>query len=273
MKRVKLSLNAPLRELPVVEKAGYDCIEPSNTDIMKMTPYDFLQAKKALQNSPVECTVVDNPIPCSVSFSDSSFDIRAWVDYLKLSAERAKSLGAVYWCFGNGASRMLPDDENERVKTMVTIYGAVCMCADIAKEAGMKVIVEPLGPSVTNYLNTVPETVAFVDELNRTNVTAMVDYRWEYEQRRPNSDLYQYADRIAHAHIDNPGTDYFSQKIRKVQSLDDGFDYTEFLDFIKSYSFRSILSIEANSFTDYEREVTEAIHFYRAHDIIPFRNI
>lgn len=271
MQKVKLSVNAPLDNLEVVERAGFDCIEPSNTDIAKMTPMRFQEHVWRLQDSPVDCKVIDNPIPCAVSFSSPEWDIQKWMDYLKLSAYRCAALGAEYWCFGNGGSRRLPEDEDGKVRTMVNMYAAVSASADIAKEYGVKVIVEPLGPSVTNYLCNLPETIAFVKELNRSNVFTMVDYRWEYEQNRPASDLYRYADMIVHAHIDNPGTDYLTQKIRKVQRLDDSFDYTPFLNFIKSDSFHGVVSIEANCFDDYERDLTQAIEFYKAHGIEPFR--
>lgn len=271
MMKVKLSMNAPLSRIPELERAGYDLIEPSNTDIAAMDSADFNAAAAALKSSKLACEVIDNPIPCSVSFSASDWDLGEWDSYLELSAKRAVELGAKFWCFGNGSSRVLPGtpEADERVKA--AFRAAVEKCADVAEKYGFSVIVEPLGPSVTNYLLTVSETADFVRSLGRSNVYTMVDYRWEYEQGRPVSELYDNAALIAHAHIDDPSTDYKNAKIRRVQSLSDGFDYSEFLDFIKSGSFTGAVSIEANTFTDFERDAAGAIEFYRHYGIEPVR--
>lgn len=269
MTNIKLSVNAPLKQIKTLEELGYNCIEPSNTDIMKMQPAEFEAYAKELDGSRISCMVIDNPIPCSVSFSSKEWDIDDWDEYLTLSAIRAKRLHAKYWCFGNGSSRFLPENPDEAQWTMIHFYGAVRRCCDIGAKYGIDVIVEPLGPSVTNYLMTVEDTVVFLNELDRPNAYTMIDYRWEQEQGRPISETEKYADRIVHAHIDNPGTDYKGQKIRKPQSRSDGFDYGEFMEFIKSDLFHGVVSIEANCYNDYGEDLREALEVYKAYGILP----
>lgn len=269
MERILLSVNAPLDRLEALRRAGYDCIEPSNTDLAAMGEAEFLAAAAALEASGLRCEVIDNPIPCSVSFAAPDWDTGTWVDYLRLSAERAERLGAKYWCFGNGASRVLPGGPEADARVRENFRAAVLLCADIAAEHGLAVIVEPLGPSVTNYLTTVAETAAYVRGLARENIFTMVDYRWEYEQARPVSELYDNAALIVHAHIDSPATDYNGQKIRRVPSADDGVDYGEFFGFIKSGAFRGVLSIEANSFDDFEGALAAAMVFYARCGLAP----
>lgn len=121
-------------------------------------------------------------------------------------------LGAKYWCFGNGTSRALPGEAEADARVMENFRAAVLLCADITSEHGISVIVEPLGPSVTNYLTSVAETAEYVRGLGRENIFTMVDYRWEHEQDRPISELYHNAELIVHAHIDSPATDYKRQK-------------------------------------------------------------
>lgn len=268
--RVKLSVNASLDRIPVLESAGYDLIEPSNTDIAAMGEGDFAAAVSALRESALACEVIDNPIPCSVNFSDPAWRLDDWEEYLRLSAGRAAALGARFWCFGNGASRFLPGQPEADERARANFREAVLRCADIAAEGGFGLIVEPLGPSVTNYLTTVAETAQFVRSLGRENVYTMVDYRWEYEQARPAADLYDNAPLIAHAHIDDPATDYKNLRQRRVQRLG-GLDYAPFLDFIKSERFTGALSIEANCFEDYERELAGAMDFYAHYGIAPLR--
>ena len=272
MKKVLLSMNASMDKLRAVKKAGFDCIEPSNTDLMEMSRESFDKAAEELKKSALKCTVIDNPIPCAVSFSDTEWNPDDWNEYLQESGKRAKKLRASYWCFGNGSSRMLPEDGRLSELTKKNFTETVLRCADTAAEYGLSVIVEPLGPSVTNYLQTVEETAEYVASLGRENIFTMVDYRWEYEQNRSVEDLYRYADRIVHAHLDNPGTDYLNKKERKIQSLNDGIDYTEFLDFVKSDCFNGIVSIEANCFEDYEREICDVMDFYAHYGIISYRN-
>lgn len=269
MKRIPLSVNAPLGNIKALERAGYDCIEPSNTDIAAMEEAEFLAAAAVLKASRLRCVVIDNPIPCSVSFAADDWVTGAWEDYLHLSANRAIRLGAKYWCFGNGTSRTLPGEPEADARVRANFRSSVLLCADMAAEYGLSVIVEPLGPSVTNYLTTVAETAEYVRGLGRENVFTMVDYRWEYEQSRRVSELYDNASLIVHAHIDSPATDYKGQKIRRVPSLEDGVDYAGFMDFIKSGVFHGVLSIEANSFSDYEAELDAAMKFYAFYGVGP----
>lgn len=266
MSKCRLSVNAPLERAQILKKIGFDYIEPSNTDLMQMSPVAFREAAEEVKERGLLCEVIDNPIPCSVNFSDPDWNIAKWHGYLQLSAKRAKTLGAKYWCFGNGTSRQLSEDR--KAETMAAFYEAAASCAEIGKRYGIGVIVEPLGPSVTNYLTSVEETVSFLDELAMENVYTMVDYRWEYEQGRPIEDLYKYANRIVHAHIDNPDTDYKNLKIRRVQTLQDGTDYKPFLTFVKSDAFSGVISIEANTFDDYETDLQKAMEFYRFHEMI-----
>lgn len=272
MKKIKLSINAPLSSIATVDRCGYDLIEPSNTDIAAMEEDEFAYAAAALEASSLSCEVIDNPIPCSVSFSSPDWNLERWDSYLGLSASRAVALGAKYWCFGNGSSRMLPDDKCAGEAVKANFRAAVEKCADIAERYGFSVIVEPLGPSVTNYLLSVDDAAGFVRSLGRDNVFTMVDYRWEYEQGRPVSDLYDNAELIVHAHIDNPATDYKNTKARRIQTLHDGFDYSGFLGFIKSEGYHGALSIEANTFDNFEREAAGAMDFYSYYGIEPMRN-
>lgn len=269
MKHIPLSVNAPLGNIKALERTGYDCIEPSNTDIAAMEEAEFLSAAESLEASRLRCVVIDNPIPCSVSFAAENWELASWEDYLRLSAKRAVRLGAKYWCFGNGTSRALPGEAEADARVMENFRAAVLLCADIASEHGISVIVEPLGPSVTNYLTSVAETAEYVRGLGRENIFTMVDYRWEHEQDRPISELYDNAELIVHAHIDSPATDYKRQKIRRVPSAADGVDYSGFFDFVKSGAFRGVMSIEANSFDDYEADLASALCFYARYGIAP----
>lgn len=265
MYKVKLSVNAPLKNSSILRRTGFSHIEPSNTDLMQMTSLDFEKAAEDMKENGLLCQVIDNPIPCSVSLSDPAWDIRKWMSYLKQSGIRAQALGAKYWCIGNGASRMLGDDP---ARVMNNFYEMVDVCAEVGGAYGLDMIVEPLGPSVTNYLLNLEETAAFVKEIGQKNVFTMVDYRWEYEQGRPIADLYRYAELIVHAHIDDPRTDYAGTKMRRPPASDDGVNYSPFLDFIKSDAFAGALSIEANTFDDYEGDLVKAMELYRANEIV-----
>ncbi|MBQ6621781.1 MAG: sugar phosphate isomerase/epimerase [Mogibacterium sp.] len=259
MSKVKLSVNAPLENAGILKAAGYNYIEPSNVVMSALRAYEFQVRLEEFQKTGVKCRVIDNPLPFVPSFSAPDWRITDWIAHLEISAKRAKALGAEYWCFGNGVSRALKDDKPRGISMY---YEAVKACREIGGEQGIKVIVEPLGPSVTNYLQTVEDVVAMIDEAGWKDVYTMVDYRWQQEQDRSIDELYRYADRIVHAHIDDPGTDYAGQKVRRVQKLNDGFDYTDFMEFIKSDSFSGIMSIEANTFDDYVADLKAAMELY-----------
>ena len=113
-----------------------------------------------------------------------------------------------------------------------------------------------------------PEAIALADELGVRNLKPFIDLRWFVDEKRPYDEIIKYADQIHHIHIDNPVTP-FPQ--RPIPRLTDNFNYTPFMEKLKEICYKGIISCEANTFTDFEKDLADLMAFFRHFDIGPYR--
>lgn len=265
---IPLGCFGSLSNLDCVAAAGYDQIELQNSEIISMDEERFLQAQAQLAASPVSCLVVNNPLPLELRIAEREFHADFYREHLQKGACRAAALGARFWNFGNGFARTLPAGQAQAKEKLMRVFDLV---AAAAQTYGLTVLLEPLAKSITNQWNTLDETIAFIENSPHKNLAAIADMRWQLEEKQNFNDLYRYAGKIVHAHIDYPGTDYAHKKIRVVPRLDDGYDYSEFLSFIRSGSYHGALSVEALTFQDYYQDICSAMELFHAHGLYSIR--
>lgn len=265
---IPLGCFGTIHNLDDIAAAGYDFIEMHNHELIEMDADQFSRAQARLEASPIFCLVVDNPLPLKLRIASPEFDIDFYAEYLKKGARRTAALGARYWNFGNGFARTIPTDDTKAKDKLMRVFD---LTACTAYEYGLQLLVEPLAKSITNQWNTLEETVAFIRSSTHPNLDTFVDMRWQLEERHNFDDLYCYADHIVHAHIDNPFTDYVHDKIRVVPRVNDGYDYSDFLSFIRSDYFHGALSIEALTFSNFYLDICSAMELFHAHKIYSMR--
>lgn len=123
------------------------------------------------------------------------------------------------------------------------------MFAEIAGNYDVEVILEPLGPMYSNYINSLPEAVRIIREVGVPNLFTMADLRHLVWAKEPLTDIVSYSDYIHHIHMDYP----ISYPARPFPNANDDFDYTEFLDVLKESGYQGTLTIEADIPEDWKR--------------------
>lgn len=237
-----------------ISEAGYDFAE---LDIPEM---------EALSESEYEklCTMVENcklsvltgarlfPIVEPLFFTDG-FNPAEFIPYLEKACKRTSMLGIQKIIFGNGKARSLgvPKDREKEpvfIEFLRTIAG-------IAQKYGQELILEPLGPKYSNYINTIPEAVNLIKKVNMPNVFTMADLRHIVGSKEPFDNLVDYISYIHHIHVDYP----ISHPERKYPRIDDGYNYTEFLAMLKKSGYNDTLTIEADIPDDWKSAYQQAI--------------
>ena len=250
-------------QIEMIAAAGYDCVEMFIWDVMSLDEGEFVTALQKLRNCPISCDVFTNPLPRNTLIADEGFDFDSCGEYVKRAVERASKAGVRYFVFGCGKNRKIPDDKDRKTSEEKNLK-VIAMVCDIAADAGIVVLLEPLGASVTNFALDIPEIVAYMEKIARPNLKTMVDYRWFLDSGRPFSELEIYANLIQHAHVDCT----FSRHPERVDpSLGDGCDYTPFFDALKKISYQGIVSVEANTFTDFDRDIRKGMELLTCHGI------
>ena len=146
-----------------------------------------------------------------------------WLPYLKSTCKQSAKLGIRKILFGNGKARWLIDENS--LEKEAAFIGFLRMLCDVAGEHGQEILIEPLGPKYSNYINTLPEAARVIDRANMPNLFAMADLRHFVWSKEPFEDIARYHAIVRHIHIDYP----LSFPERKYPSVHDDYDYGPFL--------------------------------------------
>ena len=246
------------KQIEAVEAFGYDCIELDLTEIAAMSEDQFTELRRRVEKSKLGFEVFSGLLPLSVRFHAPDFDEPFWLAHIATAAHRAAKLGAAMIPFGAGKCRSIPENCQDVPAAKAHVLHLVQKIADILRLEGLALVVEPLGPANSNYLNTIPETVDFIRAVDRPNCLAMCDLRHMFKMEEPFSNITACAEYIRHAHIDYPRGD-----ARLFPQETDGYDYTPYFQALRSAGYDAILTIEATAYTDFEKEAGTSLAYLR----------
>ena len=270
--KMRLSFFGFSKDIDAIAKAGFDCIEMHYREIVPMSDAEFNDLKHKLADSPLTAEVVNNPLPLDKQIISPDFSIGDYRTHLETGARRAAELGARYCNFGNGKTRSLPANASaaQTAAARKKICEAIKLVCDINAAYNITVILEPLSPVVSNFILSVSEAIALADELGLKNMKPFIDLRWFVDEKRPYSEIEKYADQIQHIHIDNPVLPFPE---RRIPRLSDNFDYAPFIETLKRICYKGIISCEANTFDDFEKDLNDFMAFFRHFDITSYRRV
>ena len=154
---------------------------------------------------------------------------------------------------GNGKARWL-QSETDREKEDIFIKSLRLM-AQTAEKNGQKLILEPLGPKYSNYINTVAQAVQLIKKVDAPNLYTMADLRHMVWAEEPFRDIEEYLPYIHHIHIDYP----LSYPERRYPSAEDDYDYSAFLNSLKQAGYQGTLTIEADIPADWNQAYRQAM--------------
>jgi sugar phosphate isomerase/epimerase len=120
--------------------------------------------------------------------------------------DRMQRAGIEVIGYGSGGSRWVPDGfDPDKARQQVADF--LHLCADLGEPRNVKVALEPYNTDDANLLNTVPDALALVKEIDRTHAKLMADF-FHMKLNGESFDALQDAGpHLIHAHIAEPGRD------------------------------------------------------------------
>lgn len=224
-----------------IKAAGFDYAELDLPEIEALPDAEFeaFCEKVKQENFPVLTGSRALPIAEPWFFTEQ-YSLDTWRDYIVNACTRAKKLGIQKIILGNGKARWLLDETSiQKERNFIELLS---LFSEICEENGIEMILEPLGPDYSNYINTLPEAVRVVKAAGNKNLFIMADMRHMVRGGEPYAHIAQCADYLHHFHIDNPET----FPARPWPSAEDGFDYAPFLKAIHAIAPDGTLTIEAD---------------------------
>lgn len=236
-----------------IRQAGFDYAELDLPELEALPEGEFSAFCDRVQKTGCPVLTGSRALPIADPwFFTEQFQATEYRDYLEHACRRAKMLGIEKVILGNGRARWLLDETSIRKESRFIDF--MRMFAEIAGEQGLEVILEPLGPKYSNYINTLPEAVRIIHEVSMPNLFTMADLRHMVWSKEPLKDIAACADYVHHIHIDYPA----SYPQRPFPKPEDDFDYTGFLDVLKKSGYQGTLTVEADIPQDWNRSYQDA---------------
>ncbi len=220
-----------LSRVTEAEGAGFDCVQPTVGFILDLQ-------KRRIKNPGVPFEVSPVPLPADVRVTERGFNLYAWMEDLKKSLQGLSDLGCKKLAWSEGRARLLPlegDRSGAKEQAMQFLY----MLCDAAAEKGMTVLIEPLGPRRTNFLNTLDEIRDFLPRVGKENLSAMISLRELEATGLTLASLPAYKDLIAHVQMENPLS---PQGARTCPRASDGYDYRSFLGALETIGYSGVIT-------------------------------
>lgn len=237
-----------------IRLAGFDYAELDIPEIESMTEREFAVFNDKVHefSFPVLTGARTLPVAEPLFFTD---DFRApdFSRYLENACKRANILGIGKIILGNGKARQLLDDTS--ISKEHRFIEFMRMFAEIAGNRDLEVIIEPLGPKYSNYINTLPDAVRLIQEVAMPNLYTMADLRHLYWAKEPFTDIIRYVEYVHHLHVDYP----VQYPERPFPCDNDDFDYTDFLDAIKESGYKDTITVEADVPEDWNCAYANAV--------------
>ena len=237
-----------------IKTAGFDYAELDIPEIEELTEEEFDAFREKVERERVPVLTGARALPVAEPwFFTEQFSLEKYREYMVRACSRAGRLGIKKIILGNGKARWLLDESSIGLER--NFIELLRLYAEIAGEQGIEMILEPLGPDYSNYINTLPEAERVVHEAGNPNLFIMADLRHLYRGGESFGDVIKCAKRIHHIHVDYPET----FPARPFPRKDDGFDYSGFLSAVKQSGYDGTLTIEADRPNDWKEAHREAV--------------
>jgi sugar phosphate isomerase/epimerase len=229
-------------DLSQVERAaadGFDFVQPTQELSVNLSAEQVTQHKERLYNVGMPLKICAVPLPADARVTQKGFNIYVWMEHLKNAVHRLGQLGCRKLVWSDGRARVLPV-EGPTAESEEQVLQFLSMLCAVAADFGMTVLIEPLGPRRTNFLNTLKETGDFLSRVGVKNLSSLISLR-ELEQIGLSlSDLDDYRQQIGHVQMDNPRSYDGARVCPRPQ---DGCEYRQFIDALKDTGYSADISL------------------------------
>ena len=240
--------------MSTIREAGFDYAELDMPEIEALGEEEFERFAQHVEGCGFPVPTGARILPyMEPMFFVPGFEAKELEAYIRSSCAKNARIGVKKILFGNGKARWLIDESSlERENQFFDFMKMLC---GIAGENGQEVLIEPLGPKYSNYLNTVPVALEAVDKIGMPNLSVMADIRHFIWAGEPFEDIAKYHDRIGHYHIDFP----LSWPERRYPDVNDGYNYRAWLSQLKAVDKGDLtLTIEADIPADWMKAGEQA---------------
>lgn len=186
----------------ILEQAGFDYIEANVQAFLKPRDHDeaFDESRRAAEGCPLPIRAANGFVPGDLKSTGEQFDPDGIARYAEVAFRRANQVGIEHIVFGSGGSRGLdegfaPEKANEQFVELNRKLGP------IAGEFGVVIVIEPLRRAECNFINTITDGAAIVQQVDHPNVQLLADIYHMTQNGETPSSLKAFGSIIQHTHV------------------------------------------------------------------------
>jgi len=193
----------------IVGNAGYKGIEIAAFTLVKEGVQEITSVKRkemvsVMKNSGIECVGLHwllSPPPKGLHFTTPDAAVRQrTIVYLDELIDFCGDLGGPYMIFGSPNQRNTRGTSIEEAKKYFA--EGLAEVADHAQERGVKILIEPLGKSATDVVNTMAEALELTEQVNHPAIQIMFDFHNTTDETQAFDVLLKkYFKHIHHVHV------------------------------------------------------------------------
>jgi sugar phosphate isomerase/epimerase len=233
----RLGVCTSIGNAAILKAGGCDYIEESVQGFLipDRPEAEFREKARALTGSALRVRACNSFLPGSLKSVGPEPRHDEIVAYAETAFRRARETGIGTIVFGSSGSRSIPEgfDPKEARLQFVRLLRRL---GPVARKHGIVVVVEPLQRSECNFINTVAEGAAIVEEAGHPNVRLLADiYHMLRENEGPES-LAAADPLLKHVHI--------AEKDRRTAPGVAGDDFTPYLRALRRIGYAGAISLE-----------------------------
>jgi sugar phosphate isomerase/epimerase len=255
---MKIGVCGGTDKAPMIKRLGFDYIEENMSKILELSDAEFADKVR-------EYEALGLPVYSFNVFFDKEIELYSdeffsgLEDYGRKAFSRAKALGGSICVVGSGKARSIPEGVT-RESAEARFVEILSLLGGIAEDYSIKLAIETLNRSETNFITTVCEAAELARRVGRKNVGSIVDFYHFSMENESDESLLSCGDVIMHAHFAVP-------KSRKaVPDAEDIPTLAHWAELLREINYSGAISIEAR-YDDFESELAEG-----AKHLDPFRN-
>ncbi len=231
-----------VNNLAAVDQAaadGFECVQLTVGLLMDLSEQQFVRQKDQLLKSGLEFKVCAAPLPADVRVTQKGFNLYIWTEYLKKAVQRLAELGCLKLAWSDGRARVLPW-EGDVMSFKEQLLQFLFMLCEVAGHHDITVLLEPLGPRRTNFLNSMEEIDGFIPLVGKKNLSSMISLRELAEIGLATVDFSRYKHLISHVQMENPLS---AAGVRLCPRQVDGYEYRPFLRALSDMDYNGFITL------------------------------
>jgi len=185
--------------------------EPAQSAAAAAQGFDFVQlgaepsadGAELVRAAGVPAEVCAVPLPAEVRVTQRGFNLYVWSEHLKGALSRLAALGCRTLVWSEGRARVLPVEGEVAALKEQALQFLFVLC-ELAGRFDMRLLVEPLGPRRTNFINSLQELAELLPRVGKANVAAAISLRELPPMGLSPAGLGAHRELIRHVQLEDP---------------------------------------------------------------------